>query len=236
MDFRKRIAVVMGQKSQLWPDLPAADSFELCRAIYDIDSYAYNQTIKKFAALLHVEHLMETQIRRLSLGEKMKMELIAALLHRPEVIFLDEPTIGLDIQAQRSIRSFIKEYNQKEGATIVLTSHQMSDIEDLCARAIIIDQGKLIFDGDLKNASCFASGKKLITLYGMQYFDIHAIEKYGKVRQQAESKIVIEVDRSDIKAIASNIVREFDVFDFDIEDVPLEETLTELYENGKGSE
>ena len=136
-EFRRQIAVVMGQKSQLWPDLPASESLLMNKCIYDIDDASYRRVLGEFTEMLDVGHVMNVQVRRLSLGERMKLEIIAALLHHPRVIFLDEPTIGLDIQAQKSIRNFIREYNRAEKATILLTSHQMQDIEELCRRAAV---------------------------------------------------------------------------------------------------
>lgn len=147
LDFRHKIALVMGQKAQLWWDLPAVDAFELLRAIYEIPIATYKERIKYLSELLDVTKMLNTQIRRLSLGERMKMELIGALLHWPQVIFLDEPTIGLDVFAAAKLREFLREFNKQEKATIILTSHNMDDIERLCSRMLIIRTGELIFDG-----------------------------------------------------------------------------------------
>ena len=145
--FRKQIALVMGQKAQLWWDLPGRDAFELLKEIYEIPSALYRERLHTLAELLDVQKHLDTQIRRLSLGERMKMELIGALLHWPKVIFLDEPTIGLDVSAAHRLREFLRTFNQKERATIILTSHNMEDIERLCSRVIILRKGELIFDG-----------------------------------------------------------------------------------------
>jgi ABC-2 type transport system ATP-binding protein len=147
IDFRRRIALVMGQKAQLWWDLPAIDAFELLKAIYDIPEDSYRERIALLTSLLDVGDLMRTQIRRLSLGERMKMELIGALLHWPEVVFLDEPTLGLDVLAAHRLREFLREFNRMEKATIILTSHNMEDIERLCPRILILRSGELIYDG-----------------------------------------------------------------------------------------
>lgn len=147
LDFRKKVALVMGQKAQLWWDLPAKDAFDLIRAIYDISKSDYRERLTLLSELLEVKDLLGTQIRRLSLGERMKMELIGAILHFPKVIFLDEPTIGLDILAAHKLREFLKTFNQKEKATIILTSHNMEDIEKLCSRVMILQNGELLFDG-----------------------------------------------------------------------------------------
>lgn len=147
LDFRHKIALVMGQKAQLWWDLPAIDAFDLLRAIYDIPLPLYKERLDALAELLDVKRHLHTQIRRLSLGERMKMELIGAILHWPKVIFLDEPTIGLDVLAAHKLREFLATFNKRERATIILTSHNMEDIERLCSRVVIIRQGEMIYDG-----------------------------------------------------------------------------------------
>jgi ABC-type uncharacterized transport system ATPase subunit len=147
MEFRHAISLVMGQKAQLWWDLPAVDAFDLLKAIYEIPEDKYRERLNTLSELLDVTKLLKTQIRRLSLGERMKMELIGALLHWPKVIFLDEPTIGLDVLAAEKLRNFLKVFNQQEKATIILTSHNMDDIERLCSRVMILKTGEMIFDG-----------------------------------------------------------------------------------------
>jgi ABC-2 type transport system ATP-binding protein len=147
LTFRKSISLVMGQKAQLWWDLPALDAFDLIRAIYEIPERTYRERLEMLAGLLDVKRLFQTQIRRLSLGERMKMELIGALLHWPRIIFLDEPTIGLDVLAAHKLREFLREFNQREKSTIILTSHNMEDIESLCSRVMILKTGKLLYDG-----------------------------------------------------------------------------------------
>lgn len=150
LEFRKQISIVMGQKAQLWWDLPAIEAFDLLRALYQIDRVTYKKRVEELTQLLSVEKLLNTQIRRLSLGERMKMEVIGAILHLPKVIYLDEPTIGLDVLAAQRLREFLKVHNQKEGATIILTSHNMDDISELCKRVLLIKEGALLFDGDPK--------------------------------------------------------------------------------------
>src|SRR3990167_10351654 len=146
-EFLKQIALVMGQKNQLWWDLPAFETFELNRAIYEIPKKEFEENLKELVTLLDLEKLLNIQVRRLSLGQRMRMELVAALLHKPKVLFLDEPTIGLDLVAQQKMRDFIYEYNKKYEATILLTSHDMDDLVDLARRVIVIDEGKILFDG-----------------------------------------------------------------------------------------
>lgn len=148
-----QFSIVMGQKSQLWWDLPANESLYLNKCIYEVEDKPYNLVLDELTEMLDVKDLLNIQVRRLSLGERMKMELIASLIHRPKVIFLDEPTIGLDLISQKRIREFLKYYNQQTKATVILTSHYMADIEDLCKRTIIINQGKIVYDGDLRRVN-----------------------------------------------------------------------------------
>ena len=148
LEFRKQISLVMGQKAQLWWDLPAIEAFDLLRALYQIPQATYKNRVEELTELLDVSKKLNTQIRKLSLGERMKMEVIGAILHLPKIIYLDEPTIGLDVLAAQKLRSFLKNHNQKEGATILLTSHNMDDISELCKRILLIKEGSLIYDGD----------------------------------------------------------------------------------------
>ena len=148
-DFRRQMALVMGQKNQLWWDLPAADCFLLLKEVYEIPDRDFEERLAEVAELLEVTKLLQTQVRRLSLGERMKMELIAAMLHRPKVVFLDEPTIGLDLTAQRAVRSFLKEYQRRHAPIMLLTSHYMQDIAELCERVLVIRQGEIVYDGPL---------------------------------------------------------------------------------------
>lgn len=149
IEFKKRFTIVMGQKSQLWWDLPAVESLKLNQYIYGINEKQYKQTVDELVELLDVKEMMNIQVRRLSLGERMKFELINSLVHKPEIIFLDEPTIGLDIISQKAVRKFLKRYNEITNTTILLTSHYMQDIEALCKRAIVINKGKLVYNGNL---------------------------------------------------------------------------------------
>jgi len=149
--FKMSFSIVMGQKTQLNWDLPAIESFNLNKCIYEVSDADYKETVGELTELLEVTKLLKTQVRRLSLGERMKMELIAALIHRPKIIFLDEPTIGLDFVSQKTIREFIRDYNEKTGATVILTSHYMGDIESLCKRAIVINSGQIVYDGQLSD-------------------------------------------------------------------------------------
>jgi ABC-2 type transport system ATP-binding protein len=162
--FKMQFAIVMGQKNQLWWDLPANESLYLNKCIYEVDDRTYQATLNELTELLDVKDLLSVQVRRLSLGERMKMELIAALIHKPKLIFLDEPTIGLDILSQKKMREFFKYYNREKKATIILTSHYIADIEDLCKRSIIINQGRIVYDGDLQGVNEVFAQSKVIKL------------------------------------------------------------------------
>jgi ABC-2 type transport system ATP-binding protein len=163
--FRAQIAMVMGQKAQLWWDLPAGDGFLLLQEIYRIPEAEYRASLDELAALLRVKDLLDVQIRRLSLGERMKMELIAALLHRPRVVFLDEPTIGLDLTAQRAVRDFVREYRERHRPAMILTSHYMEDIERMCARILVLKEGSLVYDGPLERVVARYATHKVITAH-----------------------------------------------------------------------
>ena len=190
--FRKQIALLMGQKAQLWWDLPALDAFDLLRAIYDIPAATYRERLEELSTLLDVKKHLHTQIRRLSLGERMKMELIGSLLHWPKVIFLDEPTIGLDVLAAHKLREFLRVFNQKEKATIILTSHNMDDIERLCSRVLIIREGELIYDG--KPTGLTQEGEKRLKLHFMEKV---TPEELHKITQLPEGSIQIGVASED---------------------------------------
>lgn len=171
--LKMQFAIVMGQKNQLWWDLPANESLYLNKCNYEIDDKVYQHTLSELTELLDVKHLLNVQVRRLSLGGRMKMELIAALIHKPKLIYLDEPTIGLDILSQKKIREFLRYYNQDKKATVVLTSHYMQDIEDLCRRTIIINQGRIVFDGDLLHVNEVFAQSKIIKLQLSAPVDIY---------------------------------------------------------------
>ena len=161
---KRRLALVMGQRSQLWWDLPALDSFRLLQAIYAVPEGAFQERLAAFAAMLGVEGLLGRQLRQLSLGERMKMELIGAFVHGPEIVFLDEPTIGLDLLSKEAIRRFLVEINRDSGVTLVLTSHDMEDIEDTCRRLVILEQGKVLYDGDLVSLSQRVVGRRAVEI------------------------------------------------------------------------
>ncbi|MDB5049566.1 MAG: hypothetical protein JWO30_2637 [Fibrobacteres bacterium] len=221
--FRKQIALIMGQKAQLWWDLPAGDGFLLLREIYQIPNDTFKANLAVLAAALRVEDKLNIQIRRLSLGERMKMELIAALLHQPRVVFLDEPTIGLDLAAQRAIREFILEYRRKENPAMILTSHYMEDIEKLCERIVLMRDGELVYDGPVaKMVSSFARHKVLTAHLraGETGPDGPARPDSapGEILEWSGASLKLKVDRAQAAAVASHLLQTYPVADLSIDE------------------
>lgn len=230
--FKLQFAIVMGQKNQLWWDLPANESLFLNKCIYEIDDRAYQATLAELTELLDVRDLLSVQVRRLSLGERMKMELVAALIHKPRLIFLDEPTIGLDLISQKRIRGFFKYYNQEKKATVILTSHYMQDVEDLCKRAIIINQGKIVFDGDLHRVNEVFAQSKIIKLQLASPVSRDTLGALGQVKEHSDFAATLEVPRLEVKERSKAILDQLPVVDFNIEDIPVEEGIALLYQRG----
>jgi ABC-2 type transport system ATP-binding protein len=227
-EYRRRFALVMGQKNQLWWDLPAQESYRLHQQIYGVPVKEFDGTLSELTDLLDVGGLLSRPVRELSLGERMKMELIAALLHRPEVLFLDEPTIGLDVIAQHNIQQFLKYYQEKRKITILLTSHYMKDIAALCKRVVIIAGGRIEYDGSLSGVIDKFSGHKVMTL---QFADGHQpdLSALGEVLDETWPKVRLRVDRSDVPRVLSEVLRDNPIEDVAVEDVPLEEVIAELF-------
>ena len=228
-EFLKQIALVMGQKNQLWWDLPAIETFELNRAIYDMPARTYVENLKELTDLLEIGKLMNTPVRKLSLGQRMRMELAAALLHRPKVLFLDEPTIGLDVIAQAKIRDFIYDYNTKFGATILLTSHNMNDLTNLARRVIIISSGKILYDGAFEELINKYAKEKLIKARLINENNIADLEKIGKIKKLAFPEVVISVPRSASAVAAAELLQNFPVDDLTIEEIPVEEVIKKAF-------
>lgn len=227
--FLKQISLVMGQKNQLWWDLPAIESFILNREIYEIPKNQYQQTLDELIALLEVKDILKIQVRKLSLGQRMKCELIAALLHSPKVLFLDEPTIGLDVVMQKKMRDFIKEYNRRRKSTIILTSHYMGDVKEMCKRVIIIDRGKIVFDGDLSEIVEKYADHKLLSVVLAKDIDPKKLEEIGKVKEYEFPKAVISVKREVASVAAAELLQHFPVADLNIEEVPIEDIIREVF-------
>jgi ABC-2 type transport system ATP-binding protein len=228
--FQKQFSLVMGQKNQLWWDLPAMESFLLNQAIYEVPEEQFAKTLKKLMGLLEVEDIVKIQVRKLSLGQRMKCELIAALLHNPKVLFLDEPTIGLDVVMQKVLRDFIKAYNAEFGATIILTSHYMDDVKELCKRAIIIDQGHKIFDGQLQDIIDKYARNKILSLILSKEVTPAALAKYGDVKEYDYPKATLLVPRTKAAQVAGKILTDLDVADVNIEEPAIEAIIRELFE------
>jgi ABC-2 type transport system ATP-binding protein len=230
--FLKTITLVMGQKQQLLWDLPALDSFLVNQAIYEIPDGEYRATMAEFSELLELDDILKKQVRKLSLGERMKCELAAALLHRPRVLFLDEPTIGLDINMQVRIREFIAEYNRRFDAAVILTSHYMADVTALCRRIIVIDKGKIIFDGDLPQLVERAAPHKIIRLELTEPQPAERLERYGRVQSLDGLRAELNVARQETSALAARLLTELPIADVTIEDPPIEEIIGEMFAGG----
>ena len=231
--FKKQFAYVAGQKSQLWLNLPAIDSFELNKSIYELSDSDYRQTLNELVELFGVEEFLKVQVRRLSLGERMKMEMIAALLHRPRVIFLDEPTIGLDFIAQSNIRDFLKDYNQKTGATMILTSHYLKDVEELCKRTMVISHGNLVYDGTLEQIRDVFSDKRQLKVVWNRPVARQQLEPFGKVKEWEPMKASLECKNAETSDMIQKLCAQFSVADLEIDAVPLEESIARLYAEGE---
>ncbi|HLC03147.1 MAG TPA: ATP-binding cassette domain-containing protein [Anaerolineales bacterium] len=226
-DFLRQITLVMGQRNQLVWDIPAADSFELNRAIYRLPAADYRRTLDEVTDLLELGPLLRKPVRNLSLGERMKCEIAAALLHRPQVVFLDEPTIGLDVTMQRRIRGFISEYNRRAGATVLLTSHYMADVEALCRRVVVIHHGKLLFDGDLsKLVQRFTAHKTIVVQLGDCRDDLGA---YGEVVSCEEGYATLRVPKGETARVTERILADLPVIDLTVEDPPIEEVIERVF-------
>jgi len=229
--YRRRFALVMGQKNQLWWDLPAQESFRLHQQIYMIEPGAFQHTCDELVELLGVGKLLQQPVRELSLGERMKMELIAALLHSPEVLFLDEPTIGLDVIAQHNIQTFLRHYQQLRKITILLTSHYMKDVAALCQRVVIIAHGGIIYDGSLAGIVDRFSSHKVVTLLFSEEEDRlpSDLARFGQVIEEQAPKVKLRVERRDVAEVLSNILARHTIEDVSVEDPPLEEVIAEMF-------
>ena len=226
-DFLRQITLIMGNRNQLQWDLPALDSFELNRAIYHIPQAEFKRIRDEFIDLLDLGALVNKPVRNLSLGERMKMEIVGSLLHRPRVLFLDEPTIGLDVTMQRRIRNFIATYNQRYGATVLLTSHYMTDVEALCRRVIVIHHGHILFDGRLTDLTeQFASYKTINVTLEDSSIDLSS---YGAVMEREAEMIKLRVPKTEAARITSRLLSECSITDLTIEDPPIEDVIEQVF-------
>ncbi len=228
--FLKRIMLVMGQKQQLLWDLPAAETFELNRAIYDVPLEQFRTTTSDLIEMLDIGDLVRKPVRQLSLGERMKCELVAALVHRPKVLFLDEPTIGLDVSMQVVVRDFIRDYNEKHGATLILTSHYMDDVAALCPRVIVIDKGKLSFDGSLESLVRAVRPEKRVRLRFASAVDEAQLREAFAVVSTDGSSAELRVDEKELAPTIARALSTLPVADLTVEAAPLEEVMSEVFD------
>lgn len=233
--FRRRFSLVMGQKNQLWWDLPAADSFALHREIYSLPRVRFEKTLAELTELFGVGDLVRQPVRELSLGERMKMELIAALLHEPQLLLLDEPTIGLDVVAQVTIQRCLKEYNARRGVTMLLTSHYMRDVEALCERVLVITQGKVLFDGPLRQLTERFGTAKLLRIHFPGEHSPEGLSRYGEVVGRSGPTAELRVDRSRVAEVLSALLDRYSIIDVSVQDPPLESVIARVFEEGHAS-
>lgn len=233
--YLKQFTLVMGQKNQLMWDLPALETFLVNKAIYDIPNADYQATLKELNDLLDLDPLLKKQVRKLSLGERMKCELAAALLHRPRVLFLDEPTIGLDVTMQVAIRQFIAEYNQRHGATIILTSHYMADVTALTKRIIVIDHGKLLYDGDLRQLVEQVAPYKLLSIVLRDVTSQAVLSQYGEIESSDGIKAILRVPRDQATDVAARLLTTIKLDDVLIEEPPVEDIIRQVFAESKAA-
>ncbi|MFN7172339.1 MAG: ATP-binding cassette domain-containing protein [Fimbriimonadaceae bacterium] len=225
----RQISLVMGNKMQLWWDLPAWDSFMVLKELYEVDSRKFKQRTEALIDALQLQNKVHTQVRRLSLGERMKCELVAALLHAPRVVFLDEPTLGLDVVSQKKIREFLLTIHQEDGCTILLTSHYMQDVEELCDRVIIINLGTVVFEGTLEKLSQQYSDDKMLRFVFEREVLPEELAAFGVVHSCEENSALIEVPRRDTARVTGAVLQALPVVDVSIEEVEIEEVIRRVF-------
>jgi ABC-2 type transport system ATP-binding protein len=226
-EYLRRMTLVMGQRNQLLWDIPVIDSLERNRAIYGIEADVYTRTLDELVELLDLGELIDKPVRNLSLGERMKCEVAAALLHRPQVLFLDEPTIGLDVTMQKRLRSFIETYNRSTGATVLLTSHYMADVEALCRRVIVIHHGRILFDGELDElVQTFSAHKTIAIDLGPWNGDL---ARYGEVVARDGARVTLRVPKEDTPRVTGRLLADLPVIDLTVEDPPIEDVIERVF-------
>lgn len=229
-EFLRRISLVMGNRNQLMWDIPAMDSFLVNQAIYQIPERQFRETLEELVALLDLAPLLKKPVRGLSLGERMKCELAAALLHRPAVLFLDEPTLGVDVTMQGRIRQFVADHNRRHGATVLLTSHYMADVTALCKRVIVIHHGKLLYNGDLEALADRIAPFKLVRLDVEDMEAAACVEQYGDVIERQETKVVLRLPRAETASVVAQLLSELPIVDLTVEDPPIEEVIDQMFQ------
>jgi ABC-2 type transport system ATP-binding protein len=235
--YRRQFALLLGQKNQLWWDLPARESLALNARIYGIAQREFDQTVSELTEMLRVRDKLDVMVRELSLGERMKMELIASLLHQPKVLFLDEPTIGLDVVSQKIVREFLKAHNRQHKTTLLLTSHYMADIEALCERVIIIDHGVIVFDGKLGEIVDRFADSKVVSIRcpDPESTEIQWLQQWGEVLQRGDGEIRLKVKRDGVITACKALLERLEATDIDIEETPIEDVIRELFSGDKGT-
>lgn len=228
-EFLKQVSIVMGQKNQLWWDLPAIETFNLNKEIFGVPQQQFEETVNELTDMMDVSKILNVQVRKLSLGQRMKMELIAGLVHRPKVLFLDEPTIGLDVVMQKKLREFIKEYNRKYKATIILTSHYMDDVKELCKRVVLINEGKLVFNGSLDKLVKSVANHKLLTIILDKPVEREELEKIGEIKEYEFPKAVISIKRDEAVVKSVEAIEKFKVTDLNVEEPKIEDVIREVF-------
>jgi ABC-2 type transport system ATP-binding protein len=232
-EFLRSIMLVTGQKQQLLWDLPPAETFELNRAIYGVPRPQYRDTLDELVALLRLEDLIRKPTRQLSLGERMKCELAAALIHRPKILFLDEPTLGLDVTMQGVVQTFINAYNERHGATVILTSHYMDDVVAITPRVLVINHGKLTYDGSLVDLVHRTRPEKSVSLRFDGPVSLAKLEALGgRVVEHETGRAVLQVDGTKMKALVASALADLPVIDLKVEDAPIEEVLADVFAQG----
>ncbi|NCO05271.1 MAG: ATP-binding cassette domain-containing protein [Candidatus Magasanikbacteria bacterium] len=227
--FQKQFALVMGQKNQLWWDLPAMESFLLNKEIYEVPDEQFHKTLEELTTLLDIKGILDVQVRKLSLGERMKCELVAALLHSPKVLFLDEPTIGLDVISQNNIREFLKKYNKEKKTTIILTSHYMEDVEALCDRVVIINHGELMYDGKLQTLVDKYAVTKQLEVTFTEKVEKSVLSPLGKIKEYTAKRVILEVPKKDARWVAAKMLTTLPVDDILINEADVEEVIRRVF-------
>lgn len=228
-EYKKKIAVVMAQKQQLLWDLPASESILLNKYIYELSDAEYKRNLEELLEIFDIKHLLGVQVRRLSLGERMKFELIASLIHRPEIVYLDEPTIGLDLIAQQDMRQMIRGYNESSGATIILTSHYMKDVMDLCKRAVIINHGEKVFDGSL--AELAHSEQRKVTFRVDAPLEPAKYAAYGVLTPEGGHRYTLETTEEKLQPFLAEVIGDYRLQDFSVQEEEIEQKIIEIYRN-----
>lgn len=232
-EFLRRISLVMGNRNQLVWDIPAMDSFLVNQAVYQVPEKQFRETLDELVTLLDLATLLKKQVRSLSLGERMKCELAASLLHRPAILFLDEPTLGVDVTMQARIRQFIADYNRRHGATVLLTSHYMADVTALCRRVVVIHHGRLLYDGDLARLSDRIAPFKLVRLDVETPELARRVEQYAEVLERDDTRVKLRVPRAETSATVARLLAEVPVVDLTVEDPPIEEVIDQIFQGSE---